>query len=54
MVAYLVQQLLLFPIAELDPILWLAAGVLLATPAPATAPGSRQVDASWVLQSPVW
>ncbi|HEX6657628.1 MAG TPA: O-antigen ligase family protein [Ilumatobacter sp.] len=38
-VAYLVQQLLLFPIAELDPILWLAAGMLLATPAPATAPG---------------
>ena len=39
-IAYLVQQLLVFPIAELDPILWLAAGVLLATTAPATAPAS--------------
>jgi O-antigen ligase len=32
-VAYLVQQLLLFSIAELDPILWLVGGVLIAAPA---------------------
>jgi hypothetical protein len=37
-VAYLVQQLLLFPIAELDPILWLVAGVLVAAPAQTAPP----------------
>jgi hypothetical protein len=37
-IAYLVQQLLLFPIAELDPILWLVAGMLVAAPTGATAP----------------
>jgi hypothetical protein len=31
-IAYLVQQLLLFPIAELDPILGLAAGIRVAAP----------------------
>ena len=51
-VAYLVQQVLLFPIAELDPILWLAAGVLLAT-TPSSA-GRRSRGREWVLRSPVW
>jgi hypothetical protein len=37
-VAYLAQQLLLFPIAELDPILWLVAGVLVAAPERAAPP----------------
>jgi hypothetical protein len=33
-IAYLTQQLLLFPIAELDPILWLAAGALVGVERP--------------------
>ena len=37
-IAYLIQQLLLFPIAELETILWLVAGVLVAPPARAAAP----------------
>ena len=41
-IAYLAQQLLLFPIAELDPMLWVFAGVLVASPAPVAAvPAAR-------------
>lgn len=37
-VAYIAQQMLLFPLAELDPALWLAAGMLLAAPAVRRSP----------------
>jgi hypothetical protein len=36
--AYVVQQQLLFPIAEIDPLLWLVAGSLLAVPAAVSPP----------------
>lgn len=31
-IAYVTQQLLLFPLAEFDPVMWLAAGMLVASP----------------------
>lgn len=43
-IAYLAQQVLLFPIAELDPILWLVAGALVAASAQA-APSLPAVQA---------
>ena len=33
-IAYVAQQMLLFPLAEADPLLWIAAGVLLGQPEP--------------------
>jgi tetratricopeptide (TPR) repeat protein len=40
--AYLVQQLFLFPLAELDPILWLLVGTLAVSRQPAAAPAIRR------------
>jgi O-antigen ligase len=39
-VAYLVQQQMLFPLAEVDPVFWLMAGIVVA----ATAKGDRHVE----------
>jgi O-antigen ligase/Flp pilus assembly protein TadD len=44
LVAYFAGQLLLFPIAELEPVAWLLAGVVLA----ATRPGAPAVSPRWL------
>ena len=43
-VAYALQQLLLFPLAELDPVWWLLAGMLVATTTPTTATDRPDAD----------
>jgi O-antigen ligase len=40
-IAYGAQQLLLFPLAELDPIWWLLAGIVVTVTSPGTSPSDR-------------
>jgi tetratricopeptide (TPR) repeat protein len=56
LVAYAAQQLLLFPLAELDPVWWLLAGMLIAIVAPGTRadrPRSRPVAIAALALAPV-
>lgn len=41
-VAYLVQQFFLFPVATIDPIFWLIAGILVSVPAPTVTRAPRR------------
>jgi tetratricopeptide (TPR) repeat protein len=57
-IAYSLQQLLLFPVAEVDPIWWLLAGIVVAahsTTAPSLAPANRHrpVALGAVLLAPI-
>jgi O-antigen ligase len=41
-VCYLIQQIFLFPVATIDPVFWLVAGILVSVPAPAVDRAPRR------------
>jgi O-antigen ligase len=53
LLAYAVQQLLLFPLAELDGIWWLLAGTAVAAPTPAPTRALRRVGTAALVLAPV-